>query len=112
MNRLLLVAVPIMGTQVMQMAYNLMDMYWLGWLGGDAVAASGAAGMYLWLSMAFMMLGRMGAEIGVSQSLGAGNREAAKAYSQTAVLVNFAAGVLFSSAMVAFSPFFIGFFNI
>ena len=112
LNRLLLVAVPIMGTQVMQMAYNLTDMFWLGRLGGDAVAASGAAGMYQWLSIAFMMLGRMGAEIGVSQSLGANNRGAAKSFSQTSTLVNLISGLLFSGSMVLFSAFFIGFFNI
>ena len=112
LNRLLLVAIPIMGTQFIQMAYNLTDMFWVSRLGVDAVAATGAAGMYMWLSMAFMLLGRMGAEIGVSQSLGAGNREAAKKFSQMAILINCAAGILFSCAMVFYSKFFIGFFNI
>ena len=112
LNRLLLVAIPIMGTQVMQMAYNLTDMFWLGRLGSEAVAASGAAGMFMWLSMSFMMFGRMGAEICVSQNLGAGDREAAKRYSQTAVLIAAAAGALYGCAMIFFSRFFIGFFNI
>ena len=66
LKKLLLVAVPIMGTQFMQMAYNLTDMFWLGRVGSDAVAATGAAGMYLWLSFGFLLIGRMGAEIGVS----------------------------------------------
>ena len=30
LKKLLMVAVPIMGTQLMQMAYNLTDMFWLG----------------------------------------------------------------------------------
>ncbi|NLO39131.1 MAG: hypothetical protein GX115_06640 [Ruminiclostridium sp.] len=51
LKRLLQVAVPIMGTQLMQMAYNLTDMFWLGRTQQSvvAVAASGLAGMYLWL---------------------------------------------------------------
>jgi putative MATE family efflux protein len=112
LNRLLLVALPIMGTMVMQMAYNLTDMFWLGKLGSEALAASGAAGMFLWLSMAFMMLGRMGSEIGVSQSLGANNREAAKSYSQSAVLVAATAGAFFAVMVIFFSPTLISFFGI
>jgi len=112
LNRLLLIAIPIMGTQVMQMTYNLIGMFWLGRLGGEAVAASGAAGMFIWLSMAFMMLGRMGSEIGVSQSMGANDNEAAKRYSQSAVLIAAAAGALYAALCLFFSRGLISFFNI
>jgi len=49
LKKLLCVAVPIMGTQLMQMAYNLTDMFWLGRMEDSvmAVAASGLAGMFL-----------------------------------------------------------------
>ena len=54
LKKMLQVAVPIMGTQLMQMAYNLTDMFWLGRTQQAvvAVAASGLAGMFLWLGMA------------------------------------------------------------
>jgi len=57
LKKLLQVAIPIMGTQLMQMAYNLTDMFWLGRTEQSvaAVAASGLAGMYLWLGMAFFV---------------------------------------------------------
>ena len=79
LKKILLVAVPIMGTQLLQMTYNLTDMFWLGRLPQSvtAVAASGLAGMFLWLGMALLIFGRLGAEIGVSQNLGAGNPAAA-----------------------------------
>ena len=38
-------AIPIMATSLIQMAYNLTDMIWIGRIGSDAVAAVGAAGM-------------------------------------------------------------------
>ena len=41
-------AFPIMGTSLIQMAYNLTDMIWIGRVSSGAVAAVGAAGMYLW----------------------------------------------------------------
>ena len=86
-NKLFFVAGPIIITQVFQMAYNLTDMFWLGRLSSDAVAASGTAGMFLWLSMAFFLFGRMGAEIGVSQNLGRKDIETAREFAQNAIML-------------------------
>jgi putative MATE family efflux protein len=111
LSKLLLVALPIMGTQLMQMAYNLTDMFWLGRVGSDAVAASGAAGMYLWLSMGFMLIGRMGAEIGVSQALGRGDKRAALVFSQNALLIAIVLGLLYGLGLLVFNRELAGFFN-
>ena len=43
-------ALPIMGTSLIQMAYNMIDMIWIGRVGSNAVAAVGAAGMFMWMS--------------------------------------------------------------
>lgn len=112
LNKLLLVAVPIMGTQLMQMTYNLTDMFWLGRLSGDAVAASGTAGMFLWLSQAFMMVGRMGAEIGVSQSLGRGEEARARRYAGDSLFLALVLGVLFGAGVIVFRNPLVGFFHI
>jgi Na+-driven multidrug efflux pump len=47
LKKIIFIAAPIMGTQLLQMPYNLTDMFWLGRVGSFAVAASGAAGMYM-----------------------------------------------------------------
>lgn len=112
LNKLLLVALPIMGTQLMQMTYNLTDMYWLGRLSSDAVASSGTAGMYLWLSQAFLMIARMGAEIGVAQSIGRGDKETAKLYSQNSIFLGIVLGLLYGGALVVLKTPLIGFFAI
>ena len=39
MTTLVQLALPIMGTALIQMAYNLVDMVWIGKLGSGAVAA-------------------------------------------------------------------------
>jgi len=110
-KKLLLVAVPIMGTQFVQMAYNLTDLFWLGRVGSEAVAAAGTAGMYLWLSFGFMLIGRVGAEIGVSQSFGKGDKKSAIAFSQNAMVIAIFLGFFFGLAMVLFNRSLIGFFN-
>lgn len=63
-------AVPIMATALVQTAYNLTDMAWIGVVGSDAVAAVGAAGMYTWLSTGVVMLAKMGGQVMVAQSIG------------------------------------------
>jgi len=111
-NKLFFVASPIVITQVFQMAYNLTDMFWLGRLSSDAVAASGTAGLFLWLSLAFFLFGRMGAEIGVSQNLGRGDKETARRFAQNAVIIGVALGIAIAALFIVFHKQFIGFFGI
>jgi len=111
-NKLFFVAGPIILTQIFQMAYNLTDMFWLGRLSSDAVAASGTAGLFLWLSMAFFLFGRMGAEIGVSQNLGRGDKDTARAFAQNAIVVAVVMGILTAAVFITFHEIFIGFFGI
>ena len=112
LNKLLFIAIPIMGTQLFQMLYNLIDMFLLGRVSGDAVAATGTAGMYIWLAAAFLMIGRMGAEIGVSQSLGGSDIEAAKKYTQNSIFIATVSGVIYTAIMFLFIEPLIGFFQI
>lgn len=51
-------AVPIMATSLIQMAYNMTDMIWIGRIGSSAVASVGAAGMYMWLSTGLAALAK------------------------------------------------------
>jgi len=111
-NKLFFIASPIIMTQIFQMAYNLTDMFWLGRLSSGAVAASGTAGLFLWLSMAFFLVGRMGAEIGVSQNLGRGDRETARSYAQNALFIAVILGIIIATLYVIFHKELIGFFGI
>lgn len=63
-------ALPIMATSLVNMAYNMTDMIWIGRVGPGAVAAVGAAGMYMWLSQGIAVLARMGGQVKIAQSLG------------------------------------------
>lgn len=102
-------ALPIMATSLIQMAYNLTDMIWIGRIGSGAVASVGAAGMFMWLSNGLATLAKMGGQIKVAQALGAGKEADARAYAnssfQLAIIFAIAFGlssVLFGQAMIAF----------
>ena len=68
-------ALPIMATSLIQMAYNLIDMIWIGKIGASAVASVGAAGMFMWLSNGLVTLAKMGGQIKVGHALGAQKKE-------------------------------------
>jgi putative MATE family efflux protein len=105
LKKLLRVAVPIMGTQLMQMAYNLTDMFWLGRTEQSvvAVASSGLAGMYMWLGMALLLIGRMGSEIGTSQNLGKKDIDSAKGYAQDSASISFILGIIYGLILLTFA---------
>ena len=112
LQKLLVIAAPVIGMQLFQMIYNLADMFWMGKLGTDALAATASSGMYLWLSMGLLVLGRMGAEIGVSQAFGAGDTEAAHRYMTNSFLLSVVFGTVVGLAMTIFRGPLVGFFNI
>ena len=62
-------AVPIMATSMVQMAYNLTDMAWIGRVGSHAFTAVGAAGMFTWLANGLVTLAKMGGQVKVAHSL-------------------------------------------
>ena len=111
LRRLMYLAVPIIGSQALQMIYNLTDMFWLGRLGSNEVAATGAAGLYLWMSVAFMLFGSIGASIGVSQALGANDNKRAKSLSNTTLYMSLLLGAAFALVMIIFRRQMAGFFN-
>ena len=112
LSKLLVVALPTIGTQFIMLSYNLVDMFLLGRVGSEAVAASGSAGMFIWLSNGLMMIGRMGAEIGVAQCFGRGAKGPARRFSQNSLTLAALLGVAYGSICILFSRQLIGFFNI
>ncbi|MDD3429482.1 MAG: MATE family efflux transporter [Oscillospiraceae bacterium] len=105
-------ALPIMATSLIQMAYNLTDMIWIGRIGAGAVAAIGAAGMFMWLSSGLVTLARMGGQVKVAQTLGAGDAPRAGKYAQCTLQMGLLFAVLYSLFLVFCTGPLIGFFNL
>lgn len=111
-KKLLALSLPIMGTSFIQMAYNMIDMIWVGRVGSSAVAAVGTAGFFTWLAMAFVIVSKMGAEVKVSQSIGKKDYEGAKNYVRSALQINVALSILYSIVILLFRKPLIGFFHL
>lgn len=85
LKKLFIVALPIMASSFVQMAYNMTDMFWIGRVGYDAVSAVGTAGFYMWLSMALVSLSQIGAQVTVSQAIGARDYDRAEVSGRNAI---------------------------
>ena len=84
LGKLSVLALPIMMTAFVQMAYNLVDMVWIGQLGSNAVAAVRPAGTYLWIADSCTSVAKTGGQIKVAHSIGEGNPEKAKQFGASA----------------------------
>ncbi len=111
LSGLVKMALPIMATSFIQMAYSLTDMLWIGFLGSSAVAAVGIAGFFVWLSQAFVFLGKTGTEIKVAQATGANDHDSAEEIARTGIHITMVIALIYSLAIVLLRNPLIAFFN-
>lgn len=105
-------ALPIMGTSFIQMAYNLTDILWLGQLSTKALAAAGTVGFFMWFGAGLMLISRIGVGVGVSQSYGRDEIQEAKKYISHGLQLDILIAVLYSLFLYMFRYRIIDFFNI
>lgn len=112
LSTLVKLALPIMGTSFIQMAYNLTDIIWLGRLSTNAVAAAGAAGFFLWFGSALAMITQIGVGVNVAQSYGRNDLNSAKKYIANGFQLDISIALLYSLFLLTFRHRIIGFFNL
>ncbi|BDX38847.1 MATE family efflux transporter [Tenuifilaceae bacterium CYCD] len=105
-------ALPIMGTAFIQMAYNMTDILWIGHVGSGAAAAVGAAGFFLWLANAFVYTTKVGAEVTIAQSLGSGDGHMALRYARHALFIAIIMGIAYGLFVFTFSSNLVAFFHL
>lgn len=109
---LLKLSFPIMGTSFIQMFYNMVDMFWVGKMGSGAVAAVGTAGFFTWFGGSFILISKVGAEIGVAQSIGTKDEEGVKKYVANSIIINIILALMYGIILIVFREPIIGFFDL
>lgn len=109
-EKLIKLAIPIMGVSFIQTAYNLIDMIWIGKAGSAALAAVGTAGFFTWLAEAFLMLPKLGVSIKVAQCIGQRDYDKTKNYIVSALQMAVVLAILYGMLMIFFNRPLIGFF--
>lgn len=106
-----IMAVPLISSSFIQMAYSMTDMLWLGHLSSDAVAAVGAASFFIWLCNALSYLTKTGAEITVSQAVGARDIRRAAVYANHAIVLSSLIGLAYAIFIFTGADLLVGFFH-
>lgn len=111
-STLVKLALPIMGTSFIQMAYSLTDIMWLGRLSTEAVAAAGTAGFFLWFGAALVMITQVGVGVNVAHCNGRNDLSSAKKYISNGFQLDLFIAILYSLFLFVFRQNIIGFFNL
>ena len=105
-------ALPIMGSSLMQFTYNLIDMMWVGRLGSDAVASIGSSSLYINIGNAINSLVVIGTGIKVAHSVGKKDNHQVSKYINAGIIINMIIGILFGLVLILMGKSFIGFLNL
>ena len=109
---LIRLAMPIMATNFVQMAYNLTDMAWVGRLGSESVAAIGAVGMILWITSSFALLSKVAAEVSIGQAIGARKEKEAMAYASHTTTISLILAIILGTLLFLKADFILSFFKL
>ncbi|TVP95103.1 MAG: MATE family efflux transporter [Acholeplasmatales bacterium] len=116
--KLLVVAVPMLLTSLVQMAYNLTDLFWLSrvaLIGGnhdEAVAAVGTAGYVPWFGFGLILIARIGVSVRVSQAAGRNDAERVNAMATNGLVLMTGLGLLYVLAGTLLATPYYNLFNL
>ena len=111
-RNLILLSLPIMTTSFIQMSYSLMDTFWVGKLGTEAIAGVGIVSFIMWFANSLVLVSKTGIEIGVAYSIGSRDDKQFRKYIDTSVVINLFMSITFGILLYIFGVDIIRFFNI
>ena len=111
-NVLTALALPIMGSSLLQFTYNLIDMLWVGGLGSDAVASIGSSSFFIGLGYSINSLVVIGTGIKVSHAIGKKDNEEVSKYINSGIAINFVIAIIYGLVLIALGKNFISFLNL
>ncbi len=105
-------ALPIMGSSLLQFTYNIVDMLLVGGLGSDAVASIGSSSFFINLGYAINALVVIGTGIKVAHALGEKNQIEVKKYINAGTAINLLLAIAYGLLLVLGGKSLIGFLDL
>lgn len=110
--KLIKLSLPIIGTSLIQMAYNLTDVIWLGRAGSATVTAVTTAGFFMWLLIAMFYCTKSGTETLVAQSVGKKDPGMARLVAENALTFSIYGSIVLNLLIFVFSADLLRFFKL
>lgn len=111
-NVLTALALPIMGSSLLQFTYNLIDMLWVGGLGSDSVASIGSSSFFIGLGYSINSLVVIGTGIKVSHAIGRKDNKEVKQYINSGIAINFIIAIIYTLTLIVLGRSFISFLSL
>ena len=105
-------AIPIMGSSLLQFTYNLVDMFWVGGLGSNSVASVGSSSFFIGMGYSINSLVVIGTGIKVAHAVGENDNISVKEYINCGIFINFVLGIIYALVLIFLRKSFIGFLNL
>ncbi len=112
LKNILIVALPLILTNMVNMLYNFTDMYWISQIGPEGVSAVGTTGVIIWMGASIMILVNLGTQIRVSYAKGKGDKEQVKKTAASSLKFGLLVSISYGIILFLFANQIIGFFNI
>jgi len=112
LQSLLKLAMPIMIANVLQAAYQLVDAFWVGRLGGAAVAAVSVTTPVIFLTMAIGIGLAIAGSVLIAQYFGAGNQKMVNHVAAQTLLMVLAVSVVLAIIGFCLTPYFLHALNV
>ncbi len=107
LTSLVKLALPIMIANILQAAYQLVDAFWVGRLGGTAVAAVSVCTPVIFLTMALGIGLAIAGSILIAQYYGSGNQRMVNHVAAQTLLMVISVSVVLAVIGIIFSPYFL-----
>lgn len=110
-NTIIKLALPIIGSSLLLVAYGIIDMLWIGRMGSEAVAAVGTAAFFINLGIGLNAIIVVGTGIRVAHRLGEKNIEEAENIIDTGFFINAIIFLIYLVLTLIFKNYIISFFR-
>jgi len=112
LRQLFSLAMPLLAISFIQMAYNMVDILWIGRLGSEAVAAVGSVGMLIWMMNSIALISKVSAEISIGQSIGSQKFEMASIYASHTTTIAIILGTILGIIFFLFPDSYVSFYQL
>lgn len=111
-NVLTRLSIPIMGSSLLQFAYGLIDMLWVGRLGSNVITVVGSSSFFIGLGYSINAIVVIGTGIKVAHSIGEKNESNTKEYINIGLILNLIIGIIYMLILFIFGKNFISFLGL
>lgn len=105
-------ALPIMGSSLLQFTFNIVDMLWVRGLGSDAIASVGSSSFFIGLGYSINSLVVIGTGIKVAHAIGSKDEKEVKKSINSGIFLNIIIGIIYALILIFLGKGLIGFLNL